>query len=263
MLSIKAQSKTNSNGYVRNYFNHLFIKKRELVKLELDLIPQVRADWQHILGRTVTDRPQAEISIKNCYRYAGLNPPSIMWVDHPLNTIKVLINRPDLCDISGQIIQEIWQSELEIQRAIEPKSAAYVLANINPKHIIKTPIGSRQIESITDRLNDLVATHANALYYELTERTIPTPLQDFHIGDLGYFDYFLRIGLDIPRIEPAIDLAKSCGWCWAFENLAILTPKPDKVKIDRQGKIMGIIYNGIDILSDSKQTAELRYFNLK
>jgi hypothetical protein len=247
MLSIKAQSKTNTNGYVRSYFNQLFIKKRELVKLELDLIPQVRADWQSILGRTVTDRTKAESSIKNCYRYAGLNLPNIVWADHPMNVLKILINRPDLCDISGLIIQEIWQSELAIQKAIEPKSVAYVLANINPKHIIKTPIGSRQIEPITDRLNDLVATHANALYSELTERTIPAPLQDYQIGDLGYFDYFLRIGLDIPHIQPAIDLAKSCGWCWAFEHLAILTPKPSKVKIDRHGKIMGIIYNGVNI----------------
>ena len=252
MLFLKPQGKTNTSGYAHSYFNNLFArKKRELVKLELDLIEQVQADWQTILGSTVTDRVQAESSINNCYRSAGLNLPSIIWAEHPLNVIKTLINRPDLVDVSGIILNEIWQSELKIQELIDPQSAAHVLKHINPKHIIKTPIGMCQIAPITDKLNELVMSEVNDFYYDLTERTIPTPLQDYHIGDLGYFDYFLQIGLDIPQIQPAIDLAKSCGWCWTFERLAILTPKPSKVKIDHQGKIIGIIYNDINILSKS------------
>jgi hypothetical protein len=250
MLSTKAQGKTNTGSFY-SYFNDLFAKKRELVKLELDSIDRVQADWQNILGSNITDRVKAEHSIKDCYRYAGLNTPNIIWAEHPLNVIKILINRPDLSDISGMIIKEIWQSELAIQKSIGSTSAAYVLANINPKHIIHTPIGTRQIEPIADRLNQLVMSEVKNLYYDLTERTIPSPLQDYRIGDLGYFDYFLQIGLNIPHIKPAIDLAKSCGWCWSFEKLAILTPKPSKVRIDRQGKIIGIIYNDVNILSES------------
>ena len=255
MLFLKVQGKTNTSGYFHNYFNDLFAKKRKLVKLEIDSIDRVQADWQNILGNTVTDRAKAESSIKDCYRYAGLNIPNIIWLDHPLNVIKFLINRPDLTDISGMISKEIWQSELTIQKSIDPAAAAYILANINPNYIINTPIGTRQMAPIAERLNELVMTQANNLYYDLTQRTIPTPLQDYRIGDLGYFDYFLRIGLNIPTIEPAIDLAKSCGWCWTFDNLAILTPKPSKVKIDLQGKIIGIIYKDVNILSEFKQLA--------
>jgi hypothetical protein len=249
MLFLKAQGKNNTNGYFHDLFAN---KKRELVKLELDLIAQVQADWQTVLGSTVTNRIKSESSVKDCYRYAGLNAPNIIWAEHPLNVIKILINRPDLVDISGLILNEIWQSELKIQAEIDPKSVAHVLTHINPKHIIKTSIGTRKIAPMTDKLNELVMAQVNRLYCDLTNRNIPTPLQDYHIGDLSYFDYFLRIGLDIPQILPAIDLAKSCGWCWTFERLAILTPKPSKVKIDRQGKIIGIIYNDINILSKSQ-----------
>jgi hypothetical protein len=252
MLFIKAQAKTNTSGYFYNYFNDLFAKKRQLVKSELDSLDRVQADWQTILGNTVTDRAKSESSIKDGYRYAGLDTPNIIWADQPLNVLKILINRPDLRDISGLIIQEIWQSELAIQKSIDPQYTAYVLANINPKHIINTPVGTRQIVPIADKLNELVMDRVNNLYYDLTERIVPTPLQDYRIGDLGYFDYFLRIGVNIPRIKPAIDLAKSCGWCWTFENLAILTPKPSKIKIDRQGQIIGIFYNDANILSELK-----------
>jgi hypothetical protein len=263
MLSHQPQTKINSSGYFRNYFNDLFAKKRQLTKLELDLIPQVQADWQTILQSTTTDRHQAEISVKNCYRYAGLSTPTMIWADHPLSVIEISIDRRDLTDVSGKIINNIWQSELEIQHSIDPESTAHIFASIDPQHTVKTRNGNQlqisQIaaapgESICQRLNDLVIGRVNDLYGNLTTQATPAPLQDYRISDLGYFDYFARIGVDIPQIQPAIELAKSCGWCWTFQGLAILTPKPSKIKIDRHGKILGIIYNNVDILSESKSS---------
>lgn len=271
MLSHQPQTKVNSSGYFRSYFKDLFTKKRQLTQLELDLIPQVQADWQAILNSTTTDRHQAEISIKNCYRYAGLSTPTIIWAAHPLSAIEIASlhrrgfanDRRDLADVSGKIINNIWQSELEIQQSIEPESTADIFANISPKHTIRTLNGNHislsQInpapgEEICQRLNDLVIDRVNHLYGNLTTQSTPAPLQDYRISDLGYFDYFARIGLDIPQIRPAIDLAKSCGWCWTFQGLAILTPKPSKIKIDRHGKILGIIYSNVDILTESKSS---------
>jgi hypothetical protein len=34
-------------------------------------------------------------------------------------------------------------------------------------------------------------------------------------------------------------------------------PNPAKIKIDRQGKILGIIYNNVDILSESKSSSSI------
>jgi hypothetical protein len=263
MLSHQPQAKINSSGYLRSYFNDLFTKKRKLTKPELDLIPQVQADWQNIIQSTTTDRHQAEISIKSCYRSAGLITPTMIWAAHPLSVIETAIDRRDLTDVSGTIINNIWQSELEIQQSIDPEFTAHIFASINPQHTVKMRNGNQipisQIattpnEGICQRLNDLVISRISDLYGNLTTQSTPTPLQDYRISDLGYFDYFARIGVDIPQIQPAIELAKSCGWCWTFQGLAILTPKPSKIKIDRQGKILGIIYNNVDILSESKSS---------
>jgi hypothetical protein len=261
MLLQKASDRTNSSGSIAKYFNSLIDRKRKLVKLELDLIDRVVADWQTILGNTRTDRAKAESSIKDCYRYAGLEMPTIMWAEHPLNVVNISLDCPDLVDVSGVIINEIWQSESTIQQSIAPESTAHIFAKIDPQHIIKTRSGIRQIEQLNDasdtnvceRLNQLVMSRIRELYAHVPTRTMPTPLQDYRIGELGYFDYFCRIGVDIPQIQPAIELAKSCGWCWTFDRLVILTPKPTKVKIDRHGKIVSIIYNNVNILSDSNQ----------
>ena len=263
MPAHQPQIKIDSSGYLRSYFNNLFTKKRHPTKLELDLIPQVQADWQTIIESTTTDRHQAETSIKSCYRYAGLSTPTVIWAAHPLSVIETAIDRSDLADVSCTIINNIWQSELEIQKSIDPEFAAHIFASINPQHTVKTRNDSHlQIsqlttapgENICQRLNDLVISRVKDLYGNLTTYSTPEPLQDYRISDLGYFDYFSRIGVDIPQITPAIDLAKSCGWCWTFQGLAILTPKPSKIKIDRQGKILGIIYNNVDILSESKSS---------
>jgi hypothetical protein len=251
MLSLDAQSKTKVGESFSNYFNDLFAKKRKLVQLELRFTTQIKAEWETILESTVTDRIKAETTLKACYQAVGLTPPIILWADCPINVIKILMNRPDLEDLSGVITNHIWnQSELAIQAAIEPESTAYVLKHVNPKYIAELGTSTHQVNSVADRLNELVMNQIDELYRDLTEGTIASPLQDYRIGDLSYFDYFLRIGLDIPQVQLAIDLAKSCGWVWTFEKIAILTPKPSKVKIDELGNIIAIIYDGIDVLGD-------------
>jgi hypothetical protein len=210
----------------------------------------VRSDWQTSLGNTFTDRARAESSIQDCYRYAGLNPPSIVWIEHPLNIVKISIDRPDLYDISDVFISELWQSELEIQKHIDPDSVRQVITTIDPQHPLDISIGNRQLDPIADRLNDRVMSQANNIYTDLTGKTIPTPFQNYQTGYLSYFDYFLQIGINITHLQPAIDLAKSCGWCWTFEKLTILTPKPSKIQVDRLGNIIGIIYDDVNILRD-------------
>jgi hypothetical protein len=249
MLSVTTQSKTNISGYFKNYFNDLFLKKRKLVKLEIELIERVRSDWQKILWSTTTDRARAESSIKDCYRYGGLNPPHIVWVDHPLNVIKTSIERPDIGDVSDILIGEIWQSELRIQKSIDPISVKRVLTDVNPQYPLGISIEDRCNISIFDRMNDRAMRQINNIYADLMGRSITVPFQNYQTGYLSYFDYFLRIGLDIPQVQPTIELAKSCGWCWTFKNLVILTPKPSRLKLDRSRNIIGIIYNDVNILS--------------
>jgi hypothetical protein len=167
MLSVKNQLKANTSGYFKNYFNDLFTKKRKLVKLEIELIDRVRADWQTILWSTVTDRAQAESSIKDCYRYGGLNTPNIIWLEHPLNVIKTSISRPDICDVSDSFISELWQSELKIQKSIEPISIKRVLTAVDPQYPLESSIEDRRITPIFDfKVTRLATSAISTISYE-------------------------------------------------------------------------------------------------
>jgi hypothetical protein len=243
-------NKTVRSAKTRRSLSDLFAKKHQLVKLERDLIDRVELEWQDILHHSTTNLPgaqhsqrvTAETSIKACYHYAGLDAPNIVWIDWPVNAIKFLFTRPDLVDVSGQILNEIWLSEQTIQQAIEPAAAVEVLSRI------KTTIVRSPDTAIADRLNELAIDRVKSCYGNLADLTIFNPLQNYSIGSLGYFDYFLRIGVNIPQMQPIIDLAKSCGWCWAFEKLAILTPKPTRVISDGQGNILAMMIDGSNVL---------------
>jgi hypothetical protein len=243
-------NKTVRSAKTRRSLRELFAKKHHLVKLERDLIDRVQAEWQDILHHSTTNLPgaqqshraTAETSIKACYQYAGLDAPNIVWIDWPVNAIKFLFTRPDLVDVSGQILDEIWLSEQAIQQEIDPASALEVLSRI------KTTIVRSPNTAIADRLNELAIDRVKNCYGDLADATIFNPLQNYSIGSLGYFDYFLKIGVNIPQMQPIIDLAKSCGWCWAFEKLAILTPKPTQVISDGQGNFLAIIIDGSNVL---------------
>ncbi len=233
----------------KNYQGTVSNSHRRLVKLEVDLIPQIENRWEKILADRTTDRSQAEDAIRACYAYAGLEQPRILWTENPLTAMMILINRPDLVDISGNILSQIWTTcNREIDRQIDPEFIRVVMAYANPRaKIIETP-ETIAADPLGDFLNQVSIAKIRQVYPQLDPNTLPAAIQDHRIAYLSYFDYFQLIGLDIPQIQPLIDLAKSCGCCWAFANIAIATPKPSAVEFTDRGVLSALIYDGVNIL---------------
>lgn len=232
-----------------NYPGTVSTQQRRLVKLEIDLIPQIESRWEKILTDRTTDRPSAEQAIRDCYAGAGLEQPRILWTESPLTAIMILINRPDLVDIAGDLLSQIWTScNREIERQIDPEFMRVVQAYANPHARI---IGEPEIiaaDPLGDFLNQVSIAKIRAVYPQLDPKTLPTAIQDHRIAYLSYFDYFQQIGLNLGQIQPLIDLAKSCGCCWAFANIAIVTPKPSAIEFTDNGVLNALIYDGVNIL---------------
>lgn len=249
MLFLDARPRSRTGESFSHYIRDLFVKKRTLVKLEVDFIPQVRSQWASILLDNQTDRAKAEAAIEACYQYVGLDRPTILWAAHPIDVLKILINRLDFENVSGMISDRLWNSgELSIQQAIDPQSTAMVLEHLHRQQI-DSGTSIDQINSIADRMNELIFDRMTKIYSEIYEDSLPSPLQDYQVSDLSYLDYFAKIGVNIPQIQLLVDLATSCGWCWTFKKIAILTPKANQVKVDRDGEVVQIIYDGFDLLS--------------
>jgi hypothetical protein len=224
-------------------------ERRKLVKLEVNFISQIRANWELILANLTTDRAQAESTIGNCYAYVGLKQPRILWAENPITAISILLNRPDLEDIASNILSQIWNSSnTEIESQIDPDFIQMVMAHANPRARIVGEPPTISFDPLGDYLNQVSIRKIRQVSPLLDLESLPTPLQDHRTAYLSYFDYFQEIGINIPQVNLLIDLAKSCGCCWAFGNIAILTPKPTAIEFNDRGVLTALVYDGANIL---------------
>jgi hypothetical protein len=222
---------------------------RKLVRLEVDFIPQHKARWEKILADLTTDRQLAENAIEACYNYAGLENPHIIWTENPLTAMKLSLERADLVDVGSSILSKIWAtSSTEIEREIAPEFIAVAKAYANPRaQLIGTP-QNLAFDPLGDFLNQVSIAEIHKVYPQLDPAKLPVAMQDYRIAYLSYFDYFQQIGIDIPQIQLPIDLAQSCGHCWAFANIAIVTPKPSLIEFNDRGVLISLVYDGVNIL---------------
>jgi hypothetical protein len=240
--SVKSES-------LAQYLAKVTTEPRKLVKLEVDFIPQIKQKWERILDDRTTDRERAESAINACYLYAGIDRARILWTENPLTAMKILIDRPDLVDVGGKILRQIWDScNREIERQIDSAFIDVVKAYANPRAQI---IGEQQniaFDPLGDFLNQVSIAEIRKSYPLLDPATLPATMQDYRIAYLSYFDYFHQIGIEIPQIQLLVDLAQSCGCCWAFDKIAILTPKPSRIEFSDRGELLALVYDGINIL---------------
>jgi hypothetical protein len=241
--------KTAKNEPLAKYLAKVSTERRKLVKLEVDFIPQNRDKWAKILVDRTTDIDGAETAIAACYSYAGLEQPRIIWTENPLTAMKILIDRPDLVDVGSSILHQIWSScDREIERQIAPEFIDVAKAYANPRAQV---VGAEQaiaFDPLGDFLNQVSIAEIKKIYPQLDRLSLPAAMQDYRVAYLSYFDYFHKIGIEIPQIQLLVDLAKSCGCCWAFSKIAIVTPKPSAIEFTDRGVLRALVYDGINIL---------------
>jgi hypothetical protein len=248
-LSIDTLFQSAKRESLSQYLVKVLMERRKLVKLEVDFIPQIRAKWEKILADRRTDRERAGKAIDACYSYAGMESAKILWTENPLTAIKTLIDRPDLVDVGSKVLHQICDScDREIESQIDPQFINVVKAYANPRAQI---VGEKQtlaFDLLGDFLNQVSIGEIQKSYPQLDPLSLPATIQDYRVAYLSYFDYFHQIGIGIPQIQLLVDLAESCGCCWAFENIAILTPKPSAIEFSDRGELLSLVYDGVNIL---------------
>lgn len=249
LLSFDTRQLADKTTHLTDDLATVSTKPRKLVKLEVDFIPQNQAKWEKILNDPTTDRDLAERTINACYTYVGLPQPHILWTENPLTAMKIALERADLVEVGSSILRQIWDScNAEIERQIAPEFISVVKAYANPRAQLIGEPNMIAFDPLGDFLNQVSIAEVQKVYPQIDPSALPVALQDYRIAYLSYFDYFKQIGIEIPQIQLPIDLAKSCGCCWAYSNIAILTPKPSKIQFSDRGELLSLVYDGVNIL---------------
>jgi hypothetical protein len=242
-------TKSAPDESLAQYLSKVSIEPRKLVKLEVDFIPQHRKKWETILTDRKTDRDLAAEAVHACYQYARLEQSRILWTENPITAMTILANRPDLVDVGETILDRICGScHQEIDAKISPEFIDVVKAYGNPRAQLISEDKKMAFDPLGDFLNHVSMMQIQKSSLQIEPSSLPAAMQDYRIAYLSYFDYFHQIGINIPQIQPLVNLAKSCGCCWAFENITILTPKPSAIEFNERGELCALVYDGINIL---------------
>lgn len=78
---------------------------------------------------------------------------------------------------------------------------------------------------------------------ELSKTEITSQLNQAGYGShdaswLSFYDFFQQeAGINLEKVNGLIKLAQQCGWWWAFESTVVMTPKPNFLATDEQGRL--------------------------
>jgi len=55
---------------------------------------------------------------------------------------------------------------------------------------------------------------------------------------LGFYEYMHEVvGIDCSELEGLWKLARSCGWCWVYDDKAVITNRPKVLNVDNEGNM--------------------------
>lgn len=182
------------------------MKKRieSLTDEQKALLPVYRDKWMKIgLCTEPADRPRAERAIRQMYTAAALNPPKqILWVTSPL---------------AGAIVSAILKDESFWRRVSE--------SSPGPR---KAELGHSVWNSVGDSVQHSVGSSLEDAWYGQHDA-----------GYCGFVDYFRQVCKLTDETKKTVvymDLAQSANWFFPYQNICIVSDRPDIVSM-KNGRI--------------------------
>lgn len=208
---------------------------------QLALIPLVREEWQKIGLDTSPVEPAKVREILGQLYGNGRKPaPShIIHLASPLE-IALAIGKLRLADnpvchqvsdaVSAQVKQALRQpitnriNEQVAGLVTSQDSFEFTVAELVPDLQVIEHIQAQLREPVRDRFPTPKAS------------SLPCDFGQFDVS-LAWFDFVGRLGVDVAKLVPTLDLAKACGWAVLFWDWAFVSAKPEYIQRDEQGRL--------------------------
>ncbi len=229
------------------------------------LLSLIRDEWMKILLETTpTDKQKAETAIALVYESAGLTPPpQILWFKNPAEAATYIAYNER--ELGGQPIwhtvkQSVWDGVAERVRGDVAESVRQSL-----RHTIGCALRNegwaRFCLRTFNEIYKVIFDSIEPAFWESPKKLRNSPILHllekpikavFVARSLIYYNYLNAIGIDCSPLKGLWAAAQHCGWWWAFENLAIVTPKPSAIRLDSEGRLHAegepaVAYEGFQI----------------
>ena len=169
------------------------------------MLAQVRDEWIAVgLSTEPASRPAAEEGVRQAYRRAGLEPPSVViWLGSPYAgcVASAMLSQDQVGgQVGGQVWDQVW---------------AQVGAQVRGQ--VRGQVGAQVRNQVRAQVGDAMWGQHEA-------------------GYLGWCDAMQLIGVNLD-VEGLSTVARNAGWWWPMRDTVILTDRPDTLHRDPQGRL--------------------------
>jgi hypothetical protein len=236
------------------------------------LLATVRDDWTEVgFGAGATDRAAAQAGVRLTYRSAGLAPPArVVWLASPLRgaVAAALIADPDPRHGGGPLARTM-RDELAAQ-GLDLDAGDRGGRPLHIKSELWAEVRSRVSSQTTPRLRALAWTAMAAPLERLIQRVL-IPVRDQVAREardrldadlakrvrgwslhavygqhdaawLAGFDFLGRVAPQasaVAKLAGLMQIARTAGWWWPFEQVAVVSERPAVLARDDQGRLHG------------------------
>ena len=165
------------------------------------MLAQVRDEWTAVgLSTEPANRPAAEEGVRQAYRRAGMEPPSVViWLGSPYAG----------CVASAMLSQDqVWAQ-------VWAQVRAQVWAQVRAQ--VRGQVRGQVRAQVRGQVGDAVWGQHEA-------------------GYLGWCDAMQLIGVNLD-VAGLSTVARNAGWWWPMRDTVILTDRPDTLHRDPQGRL--------------------------
>lgn len=175
-------------------------KITELPQELVDRFPEIREEWiGYGLSTEPADRPRAERGVDLAYQAVGLTPPKTkLWFDSP---------------IQGSIVASILADADTLEDAM-PAIEACRKYNFDMKKVRKSGV------KLPSSFSSYGSLHGQ-----------------YEVGWLSFYSVFKGLIPEVDKLEGLFEIAKSAGWWWSFDEVAVLTERPTIIKLDNEKRL--------------------------
>ena len=173
------------------------------------MLAQVRDEWLAVgLSTEPANRPAAEEGVRQAYRRAGMEPPSVViWLGSPYAgcVASAMLSQDQVGD---QVRGQVWD-QVRVQ--------------------VWDQVRGQVWDQVGDQVGDQVRGQVRGQVWDAV-------WGQHEAGYLGWCDAMQLIGVNLD-VAGLSTVARNAGWWWPMRDTVILTDRPDTLHRDPQGRL--------------------------
>ena len=181
------------------------------------MLAQVRDEWLAVgLSTEPANRPAAEEGVRQAYRRAGMEPPSVViWLGSPYAgcVASAMLSQDQ---VGGQVGGQVWD---QVRDQVWDQVGGQVWDQV----------GAQVRDQVWDQVWDQVGA-------QVRDQVRDAVWGQHEAGYLGWCDAMQLIGVNLD-VAGLSTVARNAGWWWPMRDTVILTDRPDTLHRDPQGRL--------------------------